>query len=228
MDKNNPIQQEIISRIDSGYVYTKLEEIANNYSLTLDQLGDIDLYTCKILLGEIKSASFENTIAEALEIDSDLANKIVGDINTKVISQIKSELAGANRQETPNKPVTPNKPLAPTPSMITPTTPITVLSQRPSTEDLIPKPIETNVKPVEKMGDFVVDITPKSTPLYKENSITKESVLKGIEDPEINMADHMLSAPTVNTAKVEEKIVQAKPPPVINKSYGTDPYRESI
>ncbi len=228
MDKNNPIQQEIISRIDSGYVYTKLEEIAKNYSLTLDQLGDIDLYTCKILLGEIKSDSFENAIAEALEIDSELTRKIVSDINTKVISQIKSELTGANRQEAPNKPVTPNKPLAPTPSMITPTTPITVLSQRPSTEDLIPKPIETNAKPVERMGDFVVDITPKSTPLYKENSITKASVLKGIEDPEIDMADHMLSAPTVNTAKVEEKIVQAKTPPVINKSYGTDPYRESI
>lgn len=218
-----------------------INDIGDKHGLLIDQVGTLIEITSMTLLGLISSNGFVRELTKQTGIDEKKAVDIAKEINDKLFNSIRTSLQKIQPQEESTedeiqKPeiepvevkVSPNKPLTPTPSMITPTTPITVLSQRPSTDDLIPKSIETNAKPVERMGDFVVDITPKSTPLYKENSITKASVLKGIEDPEIDMADHMLSAPTVNTAKVEEKTVQAKTPPVINKSYGTDPYRESI
>jgi hypothetical protein len=239
MDKNNLIQQAIIKKIDSGYVYNKLEKIGGVYSLNLDQIGDLDIQTCKLLLGEIETTDFNSVVASYLEIDGKLAEKIVGEINEQIVLRIKAELTGA----TPEKSSGPKEPLTPTPSIITPTTPVTVLSQKPSAYDLSPKPVAIDPQPIEKAGDFVVDIMPKPSNQYKEASINKESVLKSIEDPSVDLVDHMLTSPMASTAIVETKkieatgsegvqaptkTVQKAPTPVINKSYGTDPYRESI
>jgi len=223
MDKNNIILNKIAAKIDSGYVYKKLKVIANDYSLNLDQLGDLNICTGMLLMGEMEPADFTKKIQEVLEIDSEKVDEIVSDISNNIVLQIKSELANPIQNIQINVPSqisdSTGKPLVGAPPMITPTTPVTVLSQKPSNYDL---------NPIEKVGNLTIETPVQVATQYNETNISKESILKGIEDAEVNMVDHLLSAPVSNTQTVETKkvVVEESRPP--KKEYSSDPYREQI
>lgn len=88
--------------------------------------------------------------------------------------------------------------------------------------------VQSPIKPTfEQAGRFTVDKPPVGMPQYRESDIKKDNVLKGIEDPEISMVDHLLSKP-VNTVSGIEVKKPVEKPVVENKPYSSDPYREQI
>ena len=84
------------------------------------------------------------------------------------------------------------------------------------------------VSDLEKAGDFSIEPSPESTTEKPEQVESHAEVLKGIEEPETFMVDHLLKAPSVT---VEEKTVQnvpVMPKEQPKKPSGPDPYREAI
>jgi len=75
--------------LNSGLVFDEVMKIGKLHDLHIDQIGDLDVATRALCLGEIKKEDFTKNITDRLEISSDLANTIVGDINKNILLRIR-------------------------------------------------------------------------------------------------------------------------------------------
>jgi len=244
-----------------------INNIGDKNGLLIDQIGTLIEITSLTLLGLIPSKNFVSELSKQTGVNEKKALDIAKEINEKLFNSIRTSLQKLQPQEEfidgeegvkvkkhnddYRKPEInpiiekfgPRKPLVGAPSMITPTTPLTVISQKPSPEDISSQYTKIDTGPIEKAGDFVVDIEPRKLEINREEKIDRDSILKGIEDPdssvqegstEVSMIDHLLTAPVTSTQTVESKkvveesVIPTTPKPVINKPYSADPYREQI
>ncbi len=115
------IPNEILSIINSGNVYEKLEKIADRYGLLIDQLGQLNADTEMVMVGKLKSSLFIKTISKNLELSENVAINIAKDINTEILDSIRSSLQKIQEQneitaEQPQfKPIQPTQPPPPPP-----------------------------------------------------------------------------------------------------------------
>lgn len=250
--ETNKIPEYILSAIHSGKVYSALEMIAEEFGLMIDQLGQLNMDTEKMLTGEIKSESFIKTLEKDLEIPNDVASKIVEKVNSDIIIPLRSSLQKMQSQsETPQvlsttKPSNPIIHLNPHQSTSTPSQSTTPTNIPTNTQK------DPNISAIERVGGFTIEKHEAPTSSYLNNipHPSKEEVLKKIEDqtpkPSLSaaMVDHLLTT-HVDSPEKKEDVVPAPAPvqpttpqpptksvePKITpekKSYTTDPYREPI
>ncbi|MDP3962459.1 MAG: hypothetical protein Q8Q03_01155, partial [bacterium] len=192
MDNQNTqnVPADILEAIDSSNVYAKLETIADRYSLHIDQLGQLNADTEGVMVGKIKSDKFVDTIAKSLEIPEKTAEKIAIDINNEIFASIRESLR-ITQEEAENPP----QPASTTAKSIP-------LSSPPPPS---PNPLNLgSVDKLEKAGNFTIEkIQPSNSPQYNDSLLTKEGVLKEVEEAGkktgvgegVSFVDHLLSNP---------------------------------
>lgn len=85
---NNTLENFIGSR----EMYDQIEIIGQKYNLHIDQVGELGSEVVLILQGESKGDDFVDHVAERLEIDKVMAEKIVMDVNENIILPIKRKI----------------------------------------------------------------------------------------------------------------------------------------
>lgn len=227
------MHEKIKTIIDSGLIYEKLEIISDDFNLKLDQLGQLNADLEMFLYGKIESSEVIDVIAKNIEISKDDMEKIWKEIDSKILSEIRTKIRELGDRDYE---------------------PVSSVSQAPiqdieSPENVVPpSPIPTPPTPptpitLEQAGQFTIEPkpTPSTSNLYKDVGLNREDILKSIEDAQIpkpaepvqeskvNLVDHLLTTPKVNVQKVEQKqVVVDKKPDQAPKSYTIDPYREQI
>lgn len=226
-ERYNSLPQDLRLAMDSVEVGSLVADIGDKNGLLLDQTADLMDQTSFVILGLISPARFSSSLPSILNIDSRKASNISTDINNRIFSKIRSSLQNIQakpEQNPPRPPQVQQRTPAPTPK------PAYTFQQQSA-----PQPI---IKPsIEQAGRFTIEKPPVGiSPQYKNNSIEKNTILKGIEDPvleQVPMIDHLLTTPTASPETVENRsaapVIQKKPKPVVdNKPYTVDPYREEI
>lgn len=171
MDTNNKereIPAEILEAIKSSRVYLKLEEIGERYNLLLDQVGQLEVDTRMVMVGNLESEKFIETMAKNLEISMGMASKIASDINIEVFVPLRESLRktqGTVEQSQPTPPPPQNPSLSP-------------LEKAGGFEIINNKPASSSSQ-------------------YKDSSLNKDQVLKDIENPpsKVSFVDHLLANP---------------------------------
>jgi hypothetical protein len=225
MDTNEIIKQrikvlpsDIKEAIKNADLPIKFDKISNKHGLHIDQSGALQTETLLVMIGLETTDNYVSNIQKALDISRSEAYSIADDINKEIFNSIRESLQSMQDDFVDEAAEVEEEVVPVTPSMITPSTPVTVVSQKPTA---YPK------DSIEKVGGFTIETPKPVTTPYKETNISKESILKSIEDAEVNMVDHLLTAPVSSTQTVEkQKVVEEKRPP--KKEYATDPYREQI
>lgn len=232
----------------------KFNLISDKYNLHIDQTGNLQTETLLVMLGLETTSDFVANLQRELEIEETEAKSIAQDINMEIFSGIKTSLREINDEiirsenkvnsvETYNQipltptPQPPSPPPTPTPKPTQPPPPQTpkpITQPQPTNPKptfVVPKPVETvGTTPIEQAGRFTIEKPPVGVSNESQNknfTMNKDAVLKGIEDPEVNMIDHLLTTPVSTAEKVEAKkpIIQK---PIESKPPGVDPYREPI
>ncbi|HEY4503553.1 MAG TPA: hypothetical protein VJJ28_00370 [Candidatus Paceibacterota bacterium] len=231
MDNQNTqnLPADILKAIESSDVYTHLESIGDRYNLLIDQIGQLNADTEKLMVGKLKSEIFVITIAKDLEISQEIAQKISDDINNEIFTGLRESLRKMQEQSEKKftNPLTPPPPPTfqiPKPVPLTPTTPI---PKPPITQP----PQKINISSIEKVGNFTIEKRPLSnSPQYKDTNLKREDVLRDMENPTtksgVSFVDHLLSKPLSNEMQTETKNKTA--PPQGLPEYTADPYREPI
>src|SRR5690348_837509 len=88
--ENIPQQFKELAR--SAELYDTVEKIGATFDLHIDQIGELDAEIRDILEGSSQSADFSKHVAERLEIDRSLAEKITLAVNKEIFGAIKSKL----------------------------------------------------------------------------------------------------------------------------------------
>lgn len=86
------IPKPIIDAINNADIYSKLEGIGKKYSLHVDQLGELNMYLERVLVGLETGAGFIDRINKNIGIDIKTAKDIATDINTEIISTILDQI----------------------------------------------------------------------------------------------------------------------------------------
>ena len=193
------LPEDIKRAIKSTDLATKFKNIADKHSLHIDQNGTLQTETILVMLGLEPTEDYVENIQRNVEVSRTEALSVAEDVNSEILDKIKNSLRSFQEQSE--------------------------IEETPTIET--PPPPNESLSSLERAGQFTIEKPPtsSSSPLYKEENLNKEAILKGIEDPAISMIDHLLTTPVQNTAKVEEK----KPEKTVEKKpYTSDPYREQI
>ncbi len=208
------MQEKVTALIDSGFIYSKLDEIAKIYNINIDQIGELNANINKMLLGIISEEDFIPFISKDLEINIDLAGKISEHVNSKILSEMRIKLredSDIQIEKTPSETETISEKLPPS----------------------------STISSIEKAGQFTID---KEMPIsrsnqYNDTNLNRDEVLKSIEDKteevRIPLVDHLLTTPVKNVQKIEikeEKNDNLKSKATIQAENVTkiDPYREIV
>ncbi len=89
MSQQPNISPEIKKIALSAELYDKSEKIGNIFGLHIDQIGELDTEIRSILIGKKNSANFIVDIIKNLEINRELADKILIEVNKEIFSTIK-------------------------------------------------------------------------------------------------------------------------------------------
>lgn len=254
-DRLQVIPEDIRTAIKSVDLAGKFEEIANKHGLHIDQNGNLQTETLLVMIGLEPTKDFVDNIHKELEVSMQEAQSIANDVNDQIFKNIRlslrkmSEEAGEEYIEIDNNSssiriqnptsvnTTPTPPQPPKPvfnrNPVINTNPVV---SNPQTQPAAPvqmpitqKPVETiGSTPLEKAGRFTLENPPIGVPNYTQVPVNKSEALKGIEDLEANMVDHLLSSPVKNTENVEVKKPLIPKPVIDNQPYKADPYREQI
>lgn len=222
------IPPEILEAIKSASVYKKLEDIGARYNLHLDQIGQLEVDTRMVLVGNSKSESFIYTVAKNLEIEPNIAEKIVKDINEEIFMGLRESLQKTQEEEEIS-----------TPKVIM--QPPVNLPVQPSS----PKPLS----PLEKAGGFEIvnNKIASNSSQYNDKNLDKNKILQSVENPpaptKVSFVDHLLANPvsTQHTTVEQKPPVPITPPstptpqipakpatPQEPRKPSVDPYREPI
>jgi hypothetical protein len=192
---NNYIAPEILELINSSKLFEAMEKIGNSYGLLIDQIGQLESDTRLVLVGEIKSNIFTDTIAKNLEISQSTATKIVADVNTQIFVPLK-EAMRKTQEEAAKKADAEAIPIVPSTAPVTPPT-------APAAAPVSAPAPQIPIAPIEKAGDFMVQRpSQSSSPLYKDTGLNREAVLSDLENimklrPENaeNYVEHLIANP---------------------------------
>ena len=88
--------QEVI--LSSGYEETLLS-IGNQYKLTVEQLGKLELETTLVMMGLTPTQDFEKELTQELKVDNIKGNQITKEINDKIFLKIRDLLKLMNTKE---------------------------------------------------------------------------------------------------------------------------------
>jgi hypothetical protein len=250
-ERFSTLPEKIQVAILSNDLQDKFNNISIKRSLPLDQSTAIENEALLVMLGLESTKSFIDNIQKNAGLSREKSTLIVHDINSEIFSSIRDSLEEIQLKDEsgaePNQPPAPIKNPTPTPQPQTKTPPPSIpkvqfqplptiqtpyknpITAAPQTQTQPqPQQAPAPIKPTfEQAGRFTVDKPPVGMPQYKESDIKKDNVLKGIEDPEISMVDHLLSKPVNTVSGIEVKKPIDKPV-VENKPYTSDPYREQI
>ena len=69
-----------------------LDEIAKKYGLTKEQYRKMGRYVDFVLVGVVPIKLFRETLEEEMEVDTETARKIAGEIRDKIFMKVKDEL----------------------------------------------------------------------------------------------------------------------------------------
>jgi hypothetical protein len=217
------LPEDIQEAIKSNDLAGKFNAIAEKHGLHIDQNGALQTETLLVMLGLEPTSDYVNNIQRNLDISRTEALSIADDVNNDILGAIKNSLR--MMQETGEEQGVEEEMVGEKNSVI----PNPVAT---------PTPVNLPIAPLEKAGQFTIEPTkPVSTsPQYKESGISRESVLKSIEDKPVAsqvepMIDHLLTTHVISPEKVEVK--EAVTVPSIKKveekkPYTADPYREQI
>ncbi len=228
------IKEQLKNIARSDDTYKKMGVIAGRYSLTLDLQDELIAETQDVIMGFKSSKDFTKNISSRLEINFSISSKIATDVNQDIFVPLRELLQKTRTGETTQtqKPAPVSSPIPkPLPTIQTPyKNPIT---SAPQPQPLTPKPVSPPpsqptpiIKPtLEQAGRFTLEKPPVgfSSQYKTPTAATPNVALKGIEDPETKMIDHLLTTPVVEKEKTEVKkqVPESKP-------YTLDPYREEF
>lgn len=204
-ERYKELPDDIQRAIKNTDLASKFNLIAKKHSLLLDQNGALQTETILVMLGIEPTENYVENVQKALNVSEVEALSIAEDVNAEILNSIKDSLREIQEQD--------------------------VEQAEETTEETIPEP-PTNlptgtISDIEQAGDFTIDPQlSSSSDQYNDTTISKEAVLKGIEDQPIPMVDHLLTTPVSAPQQVEVKKVPEKS--VEKKGYTADPYREAI
>ena len=92
MNNNENIPENILKLAESSSIFTACEKIGEKLGLHIDQVGELDAEIRQIILGRAHSENFVDDIKKSLEIETDLAEKIVAEVNVEIFQAIKNEM----------------------------------------------------------------------------------------------------------------------------------------
>jgi len=193
----------------------KIQTIASNNSLMLDQASELADEIGLYMIGLTKQRDFVKNISIKLNINKDLAEKVSIDVSNEIFSPIRSSLQEiqSNEEESviaepepvppppivppPIPPAIPPRPQAPIPpqqpSPIPP--PIPPRPQTPIPPPPVkpppmppppPPPKNINLTDIERVGEFTLEKRPPShSPQYNDHSLDRDKVLEEIENMSI-------------------------------------------
>ena len=246
--KYNSLPKNIKDLMDSVEIGVQVVEIGERNGLTLDQQADLADQVSLVLLGMLPMNKFLDSLVYNLSINRKTAEEISAEVNNEIFKEIRislqkprepsdtipSEPTSKTLTQPTNTPTPQPKTPPPPPSIpkiqFQPLPSIQTPYKNPITATPQPQPQQASapIKPTfEQAGRFTVDKPPVGMPQYKESDIKKDNVLKGIEDPEISMVDHLLSKPVNTVSGIEVKKPIEKPAEE-KRPYASDPYREQI
>lgn len=190
----------------SDETYQKITKIGDKHNLMIDLQGELAAVIRNIIIGYQPAKDFVKNIEDKLEVSADEAREIAIDANLEILEPIQDKLQQIQKEaETRAEDEESSK----------------IAGRAP-----INLPTGT-ISDIEQAGDFTIDLQPSSSSdQYNDTTISKEAVLKGIEDQPIPMVDHLLTTPVSAPQQIEVKKVPEKP--VEKKGYAADPYREAI
>ncbi len=207
------IPQQILELARSSEIYTASEKIGDLFGLHIDQVGELDAEIRDILCGIAKSSNFTTDIMKRLDIDRELAQKIMVEVNKQVFDTIKDKLMAENKSGETNAENTRNINTGTNNSGLNNKTVENIekygnfsLEKEESDTDIDTKALENR----EKMVDGIENPTPGYEKIYKNNSATNTEPL----------IDHLLTTPTIQKEKKVETVT--------NRQQTPDPYREAI
>lgn len=90
---------QLVELAKSAELYEMSEKVGQQFSLHIDQIGELDAEIRGIMLGVYKSADFITDIMEKLEIDREFAEKIAGVVNTEIFDVVKSKLKNSSQDK---------------------------------------------------------------------------------------------------------------------------------
>ncbi len=204
-EKMRSLPEDLQSAMNSVDLINNIKEIANSYSLNIDQTGQLEDVISSTILGLTKSENFVSELVKKAEIKSEIAMQIAKDVNKRIFDSVRDSLRKIQSQaESESQNQTP------------------VEEEVAAVEPTLNK--EETVASIEHAGDFKIENTQpqSSSPQYKETDINREALLKGIEDAPVPLVDHLLTTPISNEKVVEVKDVTD------TKADALDPYREKI
>ncbi|MDO8430480.1 MAG: hypothetical protein Q7S72_00610 [Candidatus Taylorbacteria bacterium] len=217
------LPEKIKQAIKNTDLASKFDMIAGKHGLHLDQNNTLQTETLLVMIGLEPTKDFVGNLEKNLEVSRNEALSLVDDINKEIFYSIRETLEEIQSvdEETPQPPTPVPPPPIPRPPLSNPAPSI----QTPYKNPINATPPPTIVRPtLEQAGRFTIEKPPVGMGGSQYNTnINKENVLKGIEDKETKMIDHLLTTPVNSTQKVE-----VQKPVVENKPYSTDPYREEL
>lgn len=207
LEKVSPIVKRVFFSVE---VAEEIAKIGEKNGLLLDKIDDLIEETGFMIIGLKSSKDFVSNLSNKLKIETAIARKIAIQINDEVLKDIREEIQKLENNTEQPEFITQTPTILPPPNL----------------------PTDSTLSSLEQAGNFTIENTEpvSSSPQYKENNLSREEVLQGIENPPqavaTPMIDHLLGNPVNSSEKIEVK--KAPEAPIQKKQYTNDPYREQI
>lgn len=107
LDIYEKLPQEVRDAIFSVDSATTIQNVARNYKLTVDKMGELADETGLVMLGITHPRDYISNLSSRLEVDKETAKKIAEEINTQIFSKIRESLKGIHNIQEPELPQTP-------------------------------------------------------------------------------------------------------------------------
>lgn len=216
LEKYKKLPPALQNAMGSEAYVNAIRDIATKHVLSKEQTRKVTETVGYVILGVVEAEDLVHTLKKELNTDDEAVNGVAKELNEKIFIPIREALQNAHGK--PAQAVTPQPPKQPS------------------------EPVSEGLPVMQKKKEETEPAAPTNLPgaipvAENEEGITKEEVLKAIEDaPEEKPVSQPEVAEKVPQAKsfIEEKLsatttnakqtVEATTP----QGYGADPYREPI
>lgn len=226
----NKLPETLKNIITSTELPEKIQSISDKYDLMLDNYSVLSNEIVLLILGATSQKDFVSNISNKMNMGTDICTNIAKDVNDQILNDIKSDLR-ESREPATDSIIFNESEISPLPDKQPATSSYSIPTKKPNPVVTSiptythPPEITKDIPNIEKVGNFKIEESTPSIVENKSQEISKDEVLKGIEEPEkleqVSMIDHLLTTPISNKEKIIDKKVEVK-------EYKTDPYRESL
>ncbi|MFA7315242.1 MAG: hypothetical protein WC059_00365 [Candidatus Paceibacterota bacterium] len=223
------LQPEIQDAIMSSNYEKELYDISQKYKLNIEQMGQLELNTTLVMLGNTHPDEYVDELVTDLKIKKEDALAISNDVNERIMKNIreilKKNFEKEDEEESASKevPVPPQNPILPTEATVKTETALktNLTTPLPKTQSGIlanagiemMEDMKTNTKDGEDIskkeggvlsesGINVIDDAPRPSSHVFASNMTRKNTLDGIENPtrtNPNIAMEKLQNPTTST-----------------------------